>query len=413
MSSPEKEFRDLLKLLKPSEESSKKGEGKDIDNTDGPVLKKNFICFWESCSNVPHEKDVDYVRFFLNCPPIDIKEEQSYFEIDWNNSEQWESNTPALLTPFLISQFVGHMRLIIRSGLKNDYIEREENLTAKVRGRILQSKNIPLNIIPGHKERVYCTYSEYSEDTQINRVLKATLLICREIVTTEAKKYFLYQNSDLCSSISTCLSFMQNVGRDSQPSLTAKRVSVPRGKLFKEYGNAMALALEILELNDTFFVKQETGKRKRLFPFFWIYLPTLFEHYIYGKFNGKVEYQCEGFLDQRADFIVSEPSMVIDAKYKEWYKWDEKDQTNKNKGYFRDDIREISGYARDTKMFPNLEKEPDCIIVYPLFGKPKAKRFKDKQSPFDLFNAPAFEDFEKIEGLRDFYKIGIRIPYNE
>lgn len=53
--------------------------------------------------------------------------------------------------------------------------KKEENLTGKVKGKIVFSKNIQKNTLRGRDDRVYCRYLEYTEDIIENQILKAAL----------------------------------------------------------------------------------------------------------------------------------------------------------------------------------------------------------------------------------------------
>ena len=52
---------------------------------------------------------------------------------------------------------------------------REENLTGKIKGKIVFSKNIQKNTLRGRDDRIFCRYLEYTEDILENQVLKAAL----------------------------------------------------------------------------------------------------------------------------------------------------------------------------------------------------------------------------------------------
>ena len=67
----------------------------------------------------------------------------------------------------------------LREGLDRAYVEREENLGV-VRGRLVMSEHVRRNAF--HRERLFVRYDDFSEDTKLNRLLKATCrLLLRQV----------------------------------------------------------------------------------------------------------------------------------------------------------------------------------------------------------------------------------------
>lgn len=65
----------------------------------------------------------------------------------------------------------------LREGMDRAYVAREENLRV-VRGRLLMNEHVRRNAV--HRERLFVRYDEFSDDTPLNRALKAT---CRFLLT--------------------------------------------------------------------------------------------------------------------------------------------------------------------------------------------------------------------------------------
>lgn len=384
-----------------------------------PINKNNFVCAWEGKYIIHNSEIIDYASFFLECPDYDQgvldRNEEEFYEINWDSNPKDYNVASSVLTAFLVSRFVYYMREIVRSGLKKDYVGREENLVTKIKGRIVHGNNIRKNIIPGHLERFYCAFQEYTVDIPVNRVLKATLLLCQDLINEQSKESVVFKNNEtICSGISCSLSYMQNVGQELHPARTCNRILVPHGKLFHNYEEAMKLAKTLLRLEDSYFVSKQSSKGQAKMPDFWIYLPTLFEHYVYGKMKAGgvvlsgLSVQKKGSYNQRADFILNKPDAVIDAKYKDWYghdKWEEKDS-------FKDDFREMSGYARDEGYFPNNNAVIPCIIVYPVIEEQDKVECKNDlpEEINQIFTNERFYGIESIPSLKGFYKIGVKIP---
>ena len=396
---PKEEFNILIR----------KKKGEEIDEI---VHETNFIYSWGDYSYDREDKDIrtiiDFARLFLECPSYpDLINEDEYYGLDWSKHSSSSANASTLAI-FIVSLFLSSMLDIIHSGLKRDYVVRNENLKAKVKGRVLHSYNIRKNIIPGYQERFFCAFQEYTEDIPINRLLKATLILARNLIDYQAKISDLFSDikliNDYHSRINLCLSHMQKVGLEPNPYTAANVVSIPHGKLFKNYEKAGEFARLIIQLNSTFY-RSKDNDSKYTSPDFWIYLPTLFEHYIYGKMNienKRLYVQPKGVYGQRADFILRSPDLVIDAKFKPRYL-----STSPN----LEDFRELSGYARDELFFPGKSIDAPCIIVYPITKLEET--LHSNEIPDDIksvFSPSEFNRLQPIPGMRSFYKVGILLP---
>jgi hypothetical protein len=73
------------------------------------------------------------------------------------------------------SVFITMLKNLCMRPLMGRMERREENLTGKVKGKVVFSKNIQQNTLRGRDDRVFCRYLEYSEDIIENQVLKAAL----------------------------------------------------------------------------------------------------------------------------------------------------------------------------------------------------------------------------------------------
>ena len=84
--------------------------------------------------------------------------------------------TMPLIDAFVLV-FVDSLLDALREGMDRAYVEQEENLRV-VRGRLLMSQHVRRNAV--HRERLFVRYDEFSDDTPLNRALKAT---CRLLLT--------------------------------------------------------------------------------------------------------------------------------------------------------------------------------------------------------------------------------------
>ena len=124
----------------------------------------------------------------------------------------------------------------------------------------------------------------------------------------------------------------------------------------------------------------------------------------YGTYN--IVFQAQGRHETRADYVDVESGLIIDAKYKTWYSF-----SDNQKGNPIEDIRQLSGYARDLKIIKQMNVSdpekyiPPCIIIYPNsdgcenFQGKTLKELSDKNSS----NNP-------LSHFVNFYKVGVKLP---
>ena len=142
-------------------------------------------------------------------------------------------------------------------------------------------------------------------------------------------------------------------------------------------------------------------------PPFWIDTSKLFELYVFHHlrrvFTGKneISYHVRAHF-QELDYLLK-PELwpnpyVIDAKYKPRYK--------KCKTISKEDAREVSGYARLSKIYELLGLDEEsaipikCLIIYP----------DQDKNEFFTFNREKEPEFERISGYVRLYKVGIKLP---
>lgn len=73
------------------------------------------------------------------------------------------------------SIFITILKSLCTRPLMGRMEKKEENLTGKVKGKIVFSKNFQKNTLRGRDDRVFCRYLEYTEDIVENQILKAAL----------------------------------------------------------------------------------------------------------------------------------------------------------------------------------------------------------------------------------------------
>ena len=71
-----------------------------------------------------------------------------------------------------IENYIEEIKKIIRSGLKSQYVNRQEINFMK--GKVVNSLNFKYN--HSNKARFYCAFDEFSENMVYNQLIKSTLI---------------------------------------------------------------------------------------------------------------------------------------------------------------------------------------------------------------------------------------------
>ncbi len=343
-------------------------------------------------------ENIDFLKMFMTCFTSDLalKEFSNIYHID---SDERPINAPSLkgiVSPLIVLHFLGVMRRI--KTLKRGYVHHSENLK-KIKGRINVLKNEKLNIAPKRYDRIYCEYDEYSVDIPENRLLKKALLFSKNVVKSMGERQLFDKINGL---LLKSLMLFENVSDE----VDLKEIKQTKThKLFSEYSEAIRLAKLILKHFDYSIHNVGTSEEK-VMPF-RLDMSLLYEHYVYGllydAYQERIEYQFHG-LTGYPDFIYKSVSFkaILATKYKP--SW----SPVKN----NDDIRQLSGYARDLKILRFLGYEDlsettptpsvSCIIIYPTEGKEYINPFKNA----------ALENLceDSVKGVSRFYLIGIPVP---
>ncbi|HHT61384.1 MAG: hypothetical protein KBB61_04720 [Paludibacteraceae bacterium] len=348
----------------------------------------------------PKIENLDYVKMFVHCLHHSeiSKFIKDVYHVDFEKPQIETQNANWDLTPFLVVHFLSLVETITKHGLKSNYIFREENLNSKIKGKIIFSQHLKKNIVSKREDRIYCHFQEYSTDCLENRLLKKALLFVQSYTAKhlDKEKYkLLFQKQN------RLLSAFNNISENISYS-EIKRIKI--NALYKEYVEAIDLAKQILKRFGYSYKNTDKTDEKKLPPF-WIDMSKLFELYVYSllkdAYGSKIIYQLseDGKRQTRGhygdiDFMKLDDKILIDTKYKEIYTQDGK--------YDIDNIRQLSGYARDRKVLEKLNitsdnEVVDCVIIYP-----------DKAANDNFKNRELKE--KNIKQFTKFYKCGVKLP---
>lgn len=242
-------------------------------------------------------------------------------------------------TLFALS-YVTSCYALCKKGLKKSLIHCEENFTAKLRGKIDVSRNIKHNSARGRSDKFYCRYIDFTEDNIENRIIKATLLRCKDIIRRRFQ-----EGSSIRKKVVFCLNSLKHVKDVSIANSDFNSAEV--GGLYSYYKPLLQQARAILGFKFQTYGDNPTQREDKpvyTIPYV-INMETLFEYYArtilkqtFSADNYKVEkYSKKLFLQKDVrgpeslergihlipfcipDIIITRDDrsvLVIDAKYK-------------------------------------------------------------------------------------------------
>ncbi|MEI6386239.1 MAG: hypothetical protein WCQ50_06375 [Spirochaetota bacterium] len=298
------------------------------------------------------------------------------------------------ITPLLVLHFLTLLQDLLRKPLKKGYVAREENLIAKLKGKILMGGHLRKNVFGMRPDRMMCRYQEFSVDCPENRLLHSAYCASLDMLRLWIPRMGLrvpgmpsYENLE---------PHFRNIGYLSGVAELREQRSNP---LYREYGEALRLARLILRIQG---YREGAGETKvRLVPPYVIDMPKLFELFVLARLRkeigASIHFQGVGRYGA-VDFLDVDRRLVIDAKYKPRYA-DE---------YVIEDVRQVAGYARDVGILGKLklagedrDHVVDCLIIFPEPGAP------------ELTKAHYDSGTKGIAQFHRMRKLGIAVPVRE
>jgi len=344
----------------------------------------------------PKIADLDYIKMFMHClkHPEILQFVKNIYHFDFSKPRiEPDTQIEMDFNLFLIAHFLELVERIVKQGLKKNYIQIEENLSSKIKGKIIWSQQVKKNIAGAREDRVFCRYQEYGTNCLENRLLKKTLLMVQRYL----KHFDKEQTKSLFRKQNQILHAFEEISDDiSYSQIKMLRVN----SLYKEYVEAIDLAKKIMAKFGYSFVNTDSKEEQKEIAPFWIDMSKLFELYVYSllrdEYGKTILYQKQGNYGQ-PDFLDIYNKLIADTKYKEIYCKDSK--------YDIEDIRQLSGYARDCgilkKMNINSDNEVvDCVIIFP-----------DINSNTDFQDRNLKE--KQITQFTKFWKCGIKLPLKQ
>ena len=332
----------------------------------GPKLNKGIL-------------KVDYIKMLLEA----LKEPENFNHleglIETKFDDEWieiDSNLQPLLTPFLLAQFLAVVKRIVKKGLKLAYYTKTENLSNRIKGKILVGEQVKRNIVKNRVLNTVCQFQEFGVDTEVNQFLKFVLSQVGVHLDEFLNSLDIYKN--LMEHLNYCKGGFQQVKHKSFSKSNYKESN----PFFKDYNLAIKLGNQILSIKD-YNISKSIQKGTIKHPPFWIDMSKLFELYVFKKLKdrfpieGNVKYH-EEHSGQELDFIINTENIkaVVDAKYKPRYK---------SGNPLLDDARQLAGYTRLNSVYKELSIDNDVIIPTYFIYPSNLKNISDKDETYNNF----------------------------
>jgi 5-methylcytosine-specific restriction endonuclease McrBC regulatory subunit McrC len=261
--------------------------------------------------------------------------------------------------------FLQVVKKITLKGLKKGYVKITENMTSKVKGKILINQTIKTNHFKNRLDKTVCEHQVFTINCLENQIIKTALIRCMKYLSSISKNEEILrtynQNINAFELVEVC-----NVTEFDFSS-------IKHSPFYQEYKQALELAKMIFKRFGFVHTNNDIGKTIKIPPFF-INMPELFERFVevklrevygdllipgYGQSNGN----AYGSWNLRPDFIVKGKGIIIDAKYKYWF--ENSDKADR----FKDDYQQLSLYGRIREIKELIavkrDEEAKLIFIYP------------------------------------------------
>ena len=209
-----------------------------------------------------------------------------------------------------IFMFLEEVGIIIKKGIKSDYVGCEDSLFY-LKGKLLLNEQIKRNSI--HKERFYVQYDDYNQNRAENRLIKSTLKLLSNISRDFDNQRKIRQYLEHMNWIELSL----NIDKDFS--------MVKTGRGMEHYKNALIWSKVFLKKESFSSFSGDTIAFAILYPmeklfecFVQWWLEKRYSHLQIEAQNGGVDFVKKLFT-VRPDFLIKKDNQVIcvaDAKWK-------------------------------------------------------------------------------------------------
>ena len=301
-----------------------------LHDHNGKIAPGNFIgvvrvgdCVLRVDSKFP---EMDGLAMFLRCADHPrVGEHMKECLTFWPEQAPIETDHAPEFCGLVAAAFLRELNELCARRLRRNFLRESENLTGKMKGKILTMENIRRNLARGRADRAFCAYQSVSDDILENRILRAALE--RTAMFLSRRSLFADADGVLERWVRASRSALRgvSVARIRTGDFAAARV---RGA-FSHYRKPLRLARAVLE--STGFELGDEGRECSAVVPFALNSAELFERWAELKLlesEGFAGVQANyargdiggGGIKVRPDFWIpaegENPGWVLDAKYK-------------------------------------------------------------------------------------------------
>ena len=274
------------------------------------------------------------------------------------------------LFEIFISMFLEELTVLVRNGIKSDYISKEENLKF-LKGKLKISEQIKYNTI--HKERFFVQYEEFISNRVENRLIKTTL-------------QFLYNKSKLNKNQQRIREFLFVFDEiEISHNIKTDFSKIKLNRQMKDYEQVLLWCKTFLFENSFSPYKGNDIAFALLFD-----MNLLFESFVYSYLKKSSNFQDIKSQDRthhlayengigrfrlKPDIVINGGKIIADTK------WKILSEDKAYNGVLQDDMYQL--YAYGTK-YDNCEK---MYLIYPfdeVIIKNSYNYFKNKELKLDI-----------------------------
>ena len=411
---PKDHFNDLFEFILQNQEEKKEGERMFTIFSKGKkrqIKTKNYVGVIETSSGLTIEilpkiffdySDEDYHIELQNTKKVFLKMLSKLRNSPFLNisSAHLKTSSSFPLLEVFIENYIEEIKKIIRSGLKSQYVNRQENLNF-MKGKVVNSLNFKYN--HSNKARFYCAFDEFSENMVYNQLIKSTLIKLNRVSKSHYNRTNIIQILHHFESVS-----------ESEDHISDFRKVGENNRLYLNYKQAISWS-EVFLMNKSF--TNFSGNSRNiaiLFPMeriFEDYIGYLMKNYVDGheiKTQDKSYYLVSNHKNNKKfglkpDIVATNESnqeqIIFDTK------WKLIDETKGNKNYniSQADMYQLYAYGKKYDLKNGFPTEPKLVLLYPSnpnFQKPIDNFIYEGELilnviPFDLKNVLYRNDEQK------------------
>lgn len=411
---PKDHFNDLFEFILQNQEEKKEGERMFTIFSKGKkrqIKTKNYVGVIETSRGLTIEilpkiffnySDEDYNIELQNTKKVFLKMLSKLKNSPFLNisSAHLKTSSSFPLLEVFIENYIEEIKKIIRSGLKSQYVNRQENLNF-MKGKVVNSLNFKYN--HSNKARFYCAFDEFSENMVYNQLIKSTLIKLNRVSKSHYNRTNIIQILHHFESVS-----------ESEDYISDFRKVGENNRLFLNYKQAISWS-EVFLMNKSF--TNFSGNSRNiaiLFP-----MERIFEDYI-GYLMKNYADRHEIKTQDKSYYLVSnhknnekfglKPDIVATNESNQEQiifdtKWKLIDETKGNKNYniSQADMYQLYAYGKKYDLKNGFPTEPKLVLLYPSnpnFQKPIDNFIYEGELilnviPFDLKNVLSRNDEQK------------------